>query len=254
MCAPSGADTSGVHRIVLFAGVWLLLAAPAGARVLGGSRAADVLRGGSRADRLSGGFGRDRLFGLGGGDVLRGDSGVRMENILGPYHGVSEQRLHAAFDEARAAAPCVLFIDEIDALAFARRKQSGAGRTLVDQLLQELDAIGADNAGMLVLAATNAPWDVDDAVKRPGRFDRVIFVPPPDEEARRRVLDIVRRDRPVGDIHVSSLANTPQTITAAVTPASLPAMLQSLPYMPKAMTATRKPAIPPMIQPLRLGP
>ena len=95
------------------------------------------------------------------------------------------------FGEARASAPCVLFLDELDAFAYARRKQQGsAGRALVDQLLQELDAIGSDNRGLLVLAATNAPWDVDDALKRPGRFDRVVFVPPPDAEARLRILTL----------------------------------------------------------------
>ena len=109
---------------------------------------------------------------------------VRIEHILDPYLGVSERNLHRAFEEARAAAPCVVFIDELDALAFTRRKQQGAGRALVDQLLQELDAIGADNDGLLVLAATNAPWDVDDALLRPGRFDRQVFIPPPDQAAR----------------------------------------------------------------------
>jgi len=120
---------------------------------------------------------------------------------MDPWYGVSEQQLHAAFDEARAAAPCVLFIDELDALAYSRRKSQGsAGRALVDQLLQELDAIGSDNAGMLVLAATNAPWDVDDALKRPGRFDRVVFVPPPDDVARKLILQLVLSERPVGPI------------------------------------------------------
>ena len=126
---------------------------------------------------------------------------LRMEDVMDPWFGVSEQQLHAAFEQARAAAPCVLFVDELDALAYSRRKSQGsAGRALVDQLLQELDAIGSDNTGMLVLAATNAPWDVDDALKRPGRFDRVIFVPPPDSAARARILEIVLAGRPVGRI------------------------------------------------------
>ena len=114
---------------------------------------------------------------------------IRIEHILDPYIGVSERNLHEAFNLARQKAPCVLFIDELDALAFARRKQaSGHIRALVDQLLQELDAIGSDNEGLLIMAATNAPWDVDDAMLRPGRFDRRIFVAPPDELARRSIL------------------------------------------------------------------
>jgi AAA+ superfamily predicted ATPase len=132
---------------------------------------------------------------------------VRMEDVLDPMYGVSERRLHDAFTDARLCAPCVLFIDELDAIAFARRKQPGsAGRALVDQLLQELDAIGSDNQGMLVLAATNAPWDVDDALKRPGRFDRVVFVSPPDVPARRRILELALADRPQADVSLDDLA------------------------------------------------
>jgi SpoVK/Ycf46/Vps4 family AAA+-type ATPase len=112
------------------------------------------------------------------------------------------------FEQARRAAPCVLFLDEIDALGFARRRHTGsAGRPLVDQLLQELDSIGADNEGILVLAATNAPWDVDEAVKRPGRFDRLLFVPPPDEPARRRILELLVSDRPTEKVDVKRLAS-----------------------------------------------
>jgi SpoVK/Ycf46/Vps4 family AAA+-type ATPase len=132
---------------------------------------------------------------------------VRMEDVLDPMYGVSERRLHDAFADARLRSPCVLFIDELDAIAFARRKQPGsAGRALVDQLLQELDAIGSDNQGMLVLAATNAPWDVDDALKRPGRFDRVVFVSPPDVPARRRILELALADRPQETVDLDDLA------------------------------------------------
>ncbi|MDX6264631.1 MAG: hypothetical protein QOH84_6319, partial [Kribbellaceae bacterium] len=99
---------------------------------------------------------------------------VRIEDVMDPYLGVSERNLHAAFERARANAPCVLFLDELDALAFARHKHGGSeSRRLVDVLLQEMDAIGSENEGLLVLAATNAPWDVDEAMLRPGRFDRV---------------------------------------------------------------------------------
>ncbi|WP_437688467.1 AAA family ATPase [Sorangium sp. So ce176] len=132
---------------------------------------------------------------------------VRIEDILDPYVGVSERNLHDAFEEARAHAPGVLFLDELDALAFARRKHhGGAGRPLVDQLLQELDSIGSENKGLLVLGATNAPWDVDDALKRPGRFDRLVFVPPPDEEARRSVLEIALAGRPAERLDLKKLA------------------------------------------------
>jgi SpoVK/Ycf46/Vps4 family AAA+-type ATPase len=134
-------------------------------------------------------------------------SNVRIEDILDPYYGISERNLHDAFVQARRFAPCVLFLDELDAVAFARRKHHGnVGRQLVDQLLQELDAIGADNDNILVLAATNAPWDVDEAMKRPGRFDRVVFVPPPDAPARERVLELHLAGRPTDAIDVGRIA------------------------------------------------
>jgi transitional endoplasmic reticulum ATPase len=132
---------------------------------------------------------------------------VRIEEILDPYWGISERNLHDAFEQARKVAPCVIFVDELDAIAFARRRYtSNVGRPLVDQLLQELDAIGADNRNVLVLAATNAPWDVDEAMKRPGRFDRLLFVPPPDEEARKSILDLALAGRPVDRIDTGGLA------------------------------------------------
>ena len=132
---------------------------------------------------------------------------VRIEDVMDPYLGVSERNLHAAFERARANAPCVLFLDELDALAFARHKHGGSeARRLVDVLLQELDAIGSENDGLLVLAATNAPWDVDEAMLRPGRFDRVIFVPPPDEPARADILSVLVNDVPADGLDLKALA------------------------------------------------
>ncbi|HEX4518175.1 MAG TPA: ATP-binding protein [Gaiellaceae bacterium] len=130
---------------------------------------------------------------------------IRIENILNPYFGVSAQNLHAAFVEARNAAPCVVFIDEIDAIGGAR-KNAGVGRSLVDQLLQELDSIGSDNEGILVLAATNTPWSVDEALKRPGRFDRSVFVAPPDREARETILGLLVRDRPAEGLDLGRIS------------------------------------------------
>jgi transitional endoplasmic reticulum ATPase len=141
---------------------------------------------------------------------------VRIENILDPYIGASERNLHGAFTLARQHAPCVMFLDEIDALAYARRKHQGsAGRALVDQLLQELDSIGSENQELLILAATNAPWDVDDALMRPGRFDRRIFVPPPDEETRYHILKLLIDDLPTTAIDLRRLAKSTQLFSGA---------------------------------------
>jgi SpoVK/Ycf46/Vps4 family AAA+-type ATPase len=138
------------------------------------------------------------------------------EEILDPFVGLSERNLHDVFVQARNAAPCVLFLDELDAIGFARRKHTGsAGRPLVDQLLQELDSIGSENEGILVLAATNAPWDVDEAAKRPGRFDRLLFVPPPDQTARERILELNLRGRPTRNIDVGALAKKTRLFSGA---------------------------------------
>jgi transitional endoplasmic reticulum ATPase len=141
---------------------------------------------------------------------------VRIEDVLDPHLGISERNLHDAFEQARLSAPCVLFLDELDALAYARRKQAGsAGRPLVDQLLQELDAIGSDNRDLLILSATNAPWDVDDALKRPGRLDRPLFVPPPDDRARRRIVELALADRHAQDVDVKRLAGATALFSGA---------------------------------------
>lgn len=134
---------------------------------------------------------------------------IRIEEVLGPYIGESERNLHGMFEAARAAAPCVLFIDELDALAYSRSKGgSFSGRTLTNTLLEELDAIGSDNDGILVLGATNAPWDVDDALRRPGRFDRELFVPPPDEATREVILTLLLDSRRSGRLDLRAIARS----------------------------------------------
>jgi AAA+ superfamily predicted ATPase len=114
---------------------------------------------------------------------------VGISDVLNMWVGESERNLAALFQKARSERPSVLFFDEFDALAFARSKSSSDHtRHLVDEFLQQLDGMAGDNAGVLVLAATNMPWDVDSAMKRPGRFDRQLFVPPPDAAARAEML------------------------------------------------------------------
>jgi transitional endoplasmic reticulum ATPase len=120
-----------------------------------------------------------------------------ISEILSPWVGVSEQFLHEAFETARNCAPCVLFIDELDALGVRRTEAHHHARTLVSQLLEELDGFQSRNERVLILAATNSPWHVDPALLRPGRFDRVLFVPPPDLEARIEILKIHTRGRPL---------------------------------------------------------
>ena len=132
---------------------------------------------------------------------------IGLHDILDMWIGNSEKNLHQVFEVARANKPCVLFFDEVDALGSSRSdlKQS-AMRHVINQFLAELDGVDADNEGILILAATNAPWSVDGAFRRPGRFDRIIFVAPPDEEARVDILQQLLKDKPVGEMDIKKIA------------------------------------------------
>jgi transitional endoplasmic reticulum ATPase len=80
------------------------------------------------------------------------------------------------------------------------------GRQIINQFLSELDGVASSNEGVLVLAATNAPWHLDPAFRRPGRFDRILFVPPPDQDARASILRLLLKGKPVGEIDFDALA------------------------------------------------
>ena len=111
-----------------------------------------------------------------------------------------------SFETARKNTPCVLFFDEIDALGGKRSSHGNSGgKSVINQFLSELDGIEADNDGILIIGATNAPWDLDPAFKRPGRFDRVIFVPPPDEESKEEILKLKLQKKPHENIDYKSL-------------------------------------------------
>jgi SpoVK/Ycf46/Vps4 family AAA+-type ATPase len=133
--------------------------------------------------------------------------GVGLHEVLDMWLGQSEHNLHEVFERARRNAPCVLFLDEVDAIGQKRSNLArSSARNVVVQLLTELDGIGSDNDGVFVLAATNQPWDVDAALRRPGRLDRTLVVLPPDEPARARILEVHLRSRPVEPIDVRKLA------------------------------------------------
>lgn len=132
---------------------------------------------------------------------------IEIHQILDMWLGNSEKNLHGLFDMARSHKPSVLFIDEVDALAADRTNlKHSAGRTLINQFLAELDGTESNNEGLLMVGATNAPWHLDPAFKRPGRFDRIIFVPPPDAAARGAIMRILARTRPMGEIDYEKLA------------------------------------------------
>jgi ATP-dependent 26S proteasome regulatory subunit len=133
---------------------------------------------------------------------------VAVSDVLDMYIGESERKLHAVFEQARRKRPAVLFFDEVEALGGKRQyTRESSSSKLVSQFLSELDGFAQNNAGVLILAATNVPWAVDPAFRRPGRFDRVLFVPPPDLPARREILKHLIEQRPTaGTIDVEFLA------------------------------------------------
>ncbi len=127
---------------------------------------------------------------------------VRGPEVLSKWVGESERAIREIFRKARMAAPCVIFFDEIDAIAPARGRThdtSGVTDRIVNQLLAEMDGI-APLKNVVVIAATNRPDILDPALLRPGRFDRLIYIPPPDERARFEILKVhVRKVKAVAD-------------------------------------------------------
>jgi len=140
---------------------------------------------------------------------------IGIADVLDMWLGQSERNLHEVFETARRSAPCVLFFDEVDALGRKRNQMRNFAGNVVNQLLAELDSVGANNEGVFVLAATNHPWDVDAALRRPGRFDRVLLVLPPDKAAREAVIRLHLRERPVGEIDVPWIASKTEDFSGA---------------------------------------
>ena len=141
---------------------------------------------------------------------------VGLHQILDMYIGESEQKLHKIFELARRSKPAVLFFDETDALAADRRDmRQSAGRTLINQFLSELDGAQAQNDDLLILGATNAPWQLDGAFLRPGRFDRIIFIPPPDLAARAEIVLIHAKGKPLTDFDPMDIAKRTEGFSGA---------------------------------------
>ena len=147
------------------------------------------------------GCGKTHLARATAGEINANFIPVGISDILDMYIGQSERNLHAIFDKARKLKPCVLFFDEVDALGANRTDmKNSAGKHVINQFLAEMDGVQYDNDGILVLAATNAPWHLDPAFRRPGRFDRIIFVPPPDDIAKKAILEIKLKEKPTEKI------------------------------------------------------
>lgn len=141
---------------------------------------------------------------------------VGLTDVVDMWIGNSEKNLHSIFENARRLQPSVLFFDELDAIGRKRSlTRDHAGRTLINQFLSELDGVQHSNEGVFVIAATNHPWDVDAALKRPGRLDRTVLVLPPDLEARAEIIRMVIFERPTVDLDIAWIAKETEDFSAA---------------------------------------
>jgi transitional endoplasmic reticulum ATPase len=162
------------------------------------------------------GCGKTHLARATAGEIKAGFINVGINDVLDMWIGNSERNLHELFEQARRSSPCVLFFDEVDALGSRRSDmRMHGGRHLINQFLAELDGMGASNEGVLILAATNSPWHLDPAFRRPGRFDRILFVPPPDGTARAGILQILLKGKPLQNIDYNVLAKKTEQFSGA---------------------------------------
>ena len=155
--------------------------------------------------------------------AIAGDLGasfihVTLADLLSQWIGESEKAIQSVFRNARAAAPCVIFFDEFDALG-GKRTSGGGGsqamRMMVTQLLEELDGVSSVNDGVYFLAATNRPWDIDSALRRPGRIDKTVLVLPPDAVARAAIVQRALEGKPTDDVDTVAVAAATEGFSGA---------------------------------------
>jgi transitional endoplasmic reticulum ATPase len=122
---------------------------------------------------------------------------VKMSDIVDMYAGNTEKNLHNAFETARKNVPCILFFDEIDGIAGKREGMDQSfEKRAINQFLLEMDGAEYSNDGVLAIGATNAPWDIDAALRRSGRFSKVIYIGEPDKKTRTEILKLHLKNRP----------------------------------------------------------
>ncbi|MEM3638892.1 MAG: AAA family ATPase, partial [Candidatus Micrarchaeaceae archaeon] len=143
---------------------------------------------------------------------------IKGPEVLSKYVGESEKTLREIFRKAKLAAPCIIFIDEIDAIASAREygeTESRVAERVVDTLLTEMDGL-EELRNVVVLAATNRPDAIDPALIRPGRFDKIIEIPMPDRETREQIFKVHMKHMPIDkSVDIGRLAEMTENYTGA---------------------------------------
>lgn len=151
------------------------------------------------------------------GEIQAAFYAIKPSEIMSQWVGVAEQNVARLFAEAGQNPLSVIFIDELEALAPRRRSnQSTVMARVVPQVLAELDGFEKHRNPILMIGATNEPWSIDSAVLRPGRLDRLIYIPPPDFLARRKILELNLRQVPVSeDVSLDDIADRTQGFSGA---------------------------------------
>ncbi len=139
---------------------------------------------------------------------------ISIHDILSKWLGEAERKIHELFETARRKAPTIIFIDEVDALG-VKRSDAGNSASLVNTLLTEIDGASSNNEDVLIIGATNTPWRIDSAFRRPGRFDHVLFIPPPDLEARASIFKILLDGIPQENVDFKKLAKASEQFSGA---------------------------------------
>ncbi|MHC1579410.1 MAG: ATP-binding protein [Candidatus Alkanophagales archaeon] len=160
------------------------------------------------------GCGKTLLARATAGEVRAKFYNIKTADLLSKWYGETDKNIQLVFEEARKNAPSILFFDEIDSIGSPKNGEHHERRVL-NAFLTELDGF-EDRGDIMILAATNSPWNIDPALMRPGRFDKLLFVPPPDFKARIEIFKIHLRGRPVAsDVDLEALARLTEGYSGA---------------------------------------
>jgi len=141
---------------------------------------------------------------------------VKASDLKSKYVGETEKNISELFEKARKNQPSIIFFDEFEALGSDRSNSPVHEKNAVAQLLTEMDGLGNKNKKILLLAATNEPWSIDSALRRPGRFDDTLFVPPPDFVARHEIFKIHLKNKPLHEnVNIVELARLSKGLSGA---------------------------------------
>jgi len=160
------------------------------------------------------GCGKTLLARATAGEVRAKFYNIKTADLLSKWYGETDKNIRFVFEEARKNAPSILFFDEIDSIGSPKNGEHHE-RRILNAFLTELDGF-EDRGDIMILAATNSPWNIDPALMRPGRFDKLLFVPPPDFKARIEIFKIHLRGRPVAsDVDLEELAKLTEGYSGA---------------------------------------